>query len=143
MEAKELELRPLSLDDYEEVLSLWESSPGVGLSRADERQSLKSYLERNPDLSFIALDGARVVAAVLSGHDGRRGYIHHLAVAETHRRLGLGRALVERCLDQLSRIGIQKVHGFIFADNRDGLDFWEAIGFGQRTDLKIVSRVLE
>ena len=140
----ELRIRPLTLNDYETVMALWRGADGVGLSGADAKDSIRTYLERNPGLSFLAEDQeGRVAAAVLAGHDGRRGFLHHLAVAEPHRRKGLGRILVERCLSQLQRIGIQKCHGFIFADNDSGLEFWKAIGWGARMDLKVISRELD
>ena len=136
-----LKISPMTLDDYNRVIELWSRTEGMGLSNADEKDNIRTYLERNPGLSFVALDGqGGLAAAVLAGHDGRRGFLHHLAVDPKHRRQGLGRILVERCLTQLQQIGIQKCHGFIFADNREGLEFWKAIGWGERMDLKVVSR---
>jgi len=140
----DLKISPMTMDDYQSVVQLWQGAEGVGLSGADERESIRSYLERNPGLSFVARAGdGSIAAAVLAGHDGRRGFLHHLAVAEAYRRRGLGRDLVERCLTQLQRIGIQKCHGFIFADNNTGMEFWKAIGWGERLDLKVISRELE
>ena len=69
-----------------------------------------------------------VIAAVLCGHDGRRGYLHHLAVDAGHRRQGLGRALVERCLARLAVAGIPKCNIFLFNDNAEGRRFWESSG---------------
>jgi N-acetylglutamate synthase len=141
---KDLRISPLTMADYEPVIQLWEGSEGVGMSGADEEPNIRAYLERNPGLSFVAKDqeGA-IAAAVLAGHDGRRGFLHHLAVAQPHRRKGLGRSLVGRCLAQLQKIGIQKCHGFIFADNDGGLEFWKAMGWNERLDLKIISRELK
>ncbi len=139
-----MKVSPMTLNDYESVIKLWQGAEGVGLSGADERQNIRVYLERNPGLSFVARDKENgIVAAVLAGHDGRRGFLHHLAVAEQYRRKGLGRDLVERCQIQLQRIGIQKCHGFIFADNDEGMEFWKAMGWGERMDLKVISRNLE
>lgn len=84
-------LREMTVQDYEEVLALWRSSEGIGLSDADSRENIARFLERNPGLSFVAYDGQELIGAVLCGYDGRRGYIHHLAVAESHRRRRLGR----------------------------------------------------
>ena len=78
-------IREMTIDDYDEVFALWQVSEGVGLSTADERDEIAIYLHRNPGTSFVALDGGQLVAAVLCGHDGRRGYIHHLAVKKSHR----------------------------------------------------------
>jgi len=81
-----------------------------------------------------------VVGTVLCGHDGRRGYIHHLAVAQSHRRRGIGRALVERILSALMAQGIQKCHLFVFGENRQAIAFWERVGFSQRVELVMMSR---
>jgi ribosomal protein S18 acetylase RimI-like enzyme len=133
-------IREMTVQDYAEVLALWQTSEGVGLSDADSEEGVARYLHRNPGLSFVARDGEHLVGAVLCGHDGRRGYIHHLAVGESHRRQGLGRALVERCLSALRRDGIDKCHIFVFADNRDTVAFWKRIGWTQRVELIMMSQ---
>src|SRR4051794_22337560 len=97
-------IRPMKLTDYDQVLRLWQNSEGVGLNESDTRLAIALYLKRNRGMSFVARDGKFLVGAVLCGHDGRRGYLHHLAVAPTHRRKGLGTKLVERCLAELQRI---------------------------------------
>lgn len=92
-----IEIRELAILDYDAVMTLWRETPGVGLSAADNREAIAAYLLRNPGLSFAAWDGPRLVGAVLCGHDGRRGYLHHLAVAPAYRRQHLGFELAERC----------------------------------------------
>jgi ribosomal protein S18 acetylase RimI-like enzyme len=135
------EMTPADLD---EVLALWERSEGIGLSPdADSRVGLCAFLERNPGLSFVACAGGPVVGAVLCGQDGRRGYLYHLAVSPPARRWGIARALVQCSLDGLRRLGIRKCHLFVFEDNGAGIEFWRKIGWHDRTDLKIMSRVLD
>jgi putative acetyltransferase len=132
----------MTIADYEAVLRLWEATEGVGLSESDAREAVASFLARNPGLSRVALDGARIVGAVLCGHDGRRGYLHHLAVAQTHRKLGLGKALVEACLADLTQLGIPKCNLFLFADNTAGGAFWEHNGWAGRADLLVMQKPL-
>ncbi|MBC8248084.1 MAG: GNAT family N-acetyltransferase [Anaerolineales bacterium] len=133
-------IREMTIQDYAEVLALWQASDGVGLSDADSEEGVACFLDRNPGLSFVARDDEHLVGAVLCGHDGRRGYIHHLAVSKSHRRRGLGRALVERCLSALRRDGIDKCHIFVFADNQDTIAFWKSIGWAQRVELVMMSQ---
>jgi len=76
---------------------------------------------------------------VLCGHDGRRGYLHHLAVDADFRRNGLGRALVDRCLEELKAAGIDRCNIFLYADNEPGERFWKSTGWYAR-DLKVLSR---
>ena len=70
-----------TIDLYEEVIFLWNQCDGIGLSDADSRGSIKAYLERNPGMSFVASENGNIVGAILCGHDGRRGYIHHLILS--------------------------------------------------------------
>jgi putative acetyltransferase len=133
-------LMPFGLPHYEEVYRLWSQCGGVGLSSADSREAIGRYLDRNPGLSFVALREGEICGAVLAGHDGRRGYIHHLAVAPGCRRLGLGRRLVKASLDALAAEGIEKAHLFVFKENADGLAFWRAGGWEVREDLAMMSR---
>jgi len=114
---------------------------GVGLSSADSFDNIARFLERNPGASFVAIDTDTdlVVATILCGHDGRRGLIHHLAVALRHRRRGLGRALVAQALAALMRDGIQKCHLLVFDQNVEGRRFWERIGAEERTTLRLFS----
>lgn len=126
--------------DYQKVISLWKSCKGIGISSADSKDRVQAYLRQNLGMSFVAKYQKEIVGAVLCGHDGRRGYLHHLAVHPAYRNQGIGRSLVERCVTALQRIGIQKCHLFIFNSNIEGIQFWEKIGWSPRNDLEIVSK---
>ncbi len=132
-------IREMIPDDYEPVIALWQGCEGIGLSSADEREPISRYLAHNPGMSFVAFLDGRLVGAVLCGHDGRRGYLHHLAVDPAMRGQGIGRALSERCLAALARAGIHKCHIFVYENNEDGLAFWEKGGWVQRHELMIMS----
>src|SRR5262252_6294995 len=96
-------IEPMSMADYDEVFALWQSAEGVGLGESDTRRAIAGYLRRNPGMSFVARQEGELAGAVLCGDDGRRGYLHHLAVAPRYRRQGLGRRLVVACLAALKR----------------------------------------
>lgn len=129
-----------TIESFDGVYSLWNQTEGIGLSECDTRQGLDAYLSRNPGMSFIAEANGEIVGAVLSGHDGRRGYVHHLAIRKDFQNQGLGRQLVEKCISALKEIGIGKCHIFIFNDNSNGIDFWKSIGWTQRSDISIISK---
>jgi len=134
-----LSFAPMRSSDYEEVAALWRSSPGVGIYPGDDRETIERFLDRNPGLSFVARDNTGPVGAVLCSHDGRRGYITHLAVEKSARRRGIGRALVNRCLDALRREGIQKAHLFVFRTNQVARAFWRREGWHERDELVTMS----
>jgi ribosomal protein S18 acetylase RimI-like enzyme len=128
-------LRVMTLDDYEAVIDLMKRTPGVTFRDADSRESTARYLERNPDLSFVAeLDGA-LAGCVMCGHDGRRGYLQHLVVAPEHRRQGLAASLVERCLSGLEQEGIVKCHLDVIKTNTAAAQYWSGQGWSLRTDI--------
>jgi len=135
-----IDITPFQPSDYEEAMALWQRTEGLTLRAADSCEAVLRYLKRNPGSSFVAREQDTLVAAVLGGHDGRRGYLHHLAVAPTHRGRGIGRALAERVLTALGTQGIHKCHLMVRADNADALAFWAHIGWAQRADLVIMSR---
>jgi ribosomal protein S18 acetylase RimI-like enzyme len=139
----DIKLREMTIDDYEAVYNLWKNSEGIGLSDADSKEGIKRFLARNPGLSYIALDGEQTVGAALCGHDGRRGYIHHLSVLKSHRRQGIGRSLVSRCMFALLQIGIAKCHLFVFGGNQEAIEFWKKVGWTQRVELMMMSQYLD
>jgi ribosomal protein S18 acetylase RimI-like enzyme len=132
-------LRPFCPEDIPAARALWQATPGVGLSAADEPAALERFVTRNPGTSFVAESQGRLTGTILVGHDGRRGLIHHLAVAEGQRRTGLGRRLVAAGLAALQAQGIDKCHLMVFADNADGAAFWTAIGATRRNELTLYS----
>lgn len=133
-------LRELTAADYDTALALWNSAPGV---RANEpRDEFERILARNSGLSTAAWIGAELAGAVLCCHDGRRGYLYHLAVAEKFRRQGIARAIVDHCLSLLKAAGIQRCTIFLVADNDAGKTFWLNHGWFERTDLVAFARDL-
>ena len=114
---------------------------GVGLNESDTIEKLLAYLDRNPNLSLVARDGFRLIGAVLCGHDGRRGYLHHLAVDTAHRGRGIGRQMVESCLSSLTGLGILKCNIFLYVDNDTGQRFWDRCGWSARRDLQVLQLV--
>ena len=136
-------IQEMAVDDYAAVRKLWLDSEGILIADSDSQEGLSRFLERNPGLSFVARDGDEIIGAVLCGHDGRRGYIDQLVVRESHRRRGIGRSLVSRCVYNLMRIGIRKWHLFVFEDNPDAIAFWSKLGWAKRVELITMSRQAE
>lgn len=134
-------IRPMSIDDYDTVIGILQQTPGVTLRDTDSREATARYLARNPGLSFVAVVGPEVVGCIMSGHDGRRGYLQHLAVLQAHRRKGIASALVRRCLAALDALGIRKSHIDVVKTNEAGASYWERRGWQLRTDIQRYSFV--
>ena len=135
-------IQEMTIEDYEEVYTLWRASEGLELSVVDSKESIGRFLERNPGLSFVAREEGQIVGAVLCGHDGRRGYIDQLAVKKSHRLRGIGKNLVARCVYNLIHTGIRRWHLFVLEDNNDALAFWNKLGWSKRIELVTMSQML-
>ena len=131
-----MNIRLMTIEDYDAIYALWLSCQGMGLNDVDDsEEGIARYLRRNPSTCFVAEDDGALCGVILSGHDGRRGYIYHTAVHPNCRRRGIGSALVSAALDALKHEGISKVALVVFARNESGNAFWERQGFIPRNDL--------
>lgn len=139
-----MQLRLLTMDDYNSIYALWSSTPGMGLRTLDDsHEGIGCFLKRNPTTCFAALnDMESIIGVILCGHDGRRGYIYHMAVAPECRRLGIGTMLVDAALEALRQEGIHKAALVAFSTNEAGNRFWESIGFSERKDLVYRNKVI-
>lgn len=131
-------LREFTAKDIPAALELWAKTEGIGLNESDTPEALKAFLSRNPSLSRVAEYDGRLIGALLCGHDGRRGYLHHLAVEKANRCQGIGRALVKACINSLQNEGILKCNLFLYTSNIEGRAFWLRSGWSVREDLRLV-----
>ncbi len=132
-------IREMTIDDYDAIIELFSTTPGVTLRDADSRESTLHYLTRNPGLSFVATENDSVIGCVMCGHDGRRGYLQHLVVKSENRNAGIGESLFTACLDALEKLGIYKTHIFVFKTNRLSNFFWSKKDWILRDDINMYS----
>ena len=128
----------VTIDDYDAIFALWDSTEQSrrALNPVDDsREGIDRYLKRNPTTCFAAVMDGNIVGVILSGHDGRRGIIHHLCVHPDFRRMGIASRLVAMAEEALRKEGIQKVFGLVFKDNDVANMFWETQGYTARTNL--------
>ena len=135
--------RVMTIDDYEKVYALWMSCRNMGFNNLDDsREGIDKYLKRNPTTCFVAMKGEDVIGVILSGHDGRRGFIHLMAVSKECRREGIASKLLDHALAALEAEGINKVALLVFNYNTAGNAFWENRGFTARNDVTYRNKVL-
>ena len=132
----------MSIGDYDRIVALWKRTTGIGLSDADTKENILRFLERNPGLSFVCESEKKILGTVLCGHDGRRGYIYHLAVDDASRKQGIGKKLMASSLEKLRLQGIAKCHLFLYTDNETAMRFYEKTGWMKRGNLLIYSKDL-
>ncbi len=134
-------IRVMNAGDYEAVYDLWLRTPGMGLNTTDDsRDGIAAYLRRNPTTCFVAQEAGAIVGVILAGHDGRRGFLYHLAVDVNFRCRGIATALVAHAMDALEAQGIHKAALLVFSRNAQGNAFWEKRGFTPRDELTYRNR---
>ncbi len=129
-------IRSMTIDDYDQVYALWSGIKGFGIRAVDDsREGINRFLLRNPDLSVVAEDNSMIIGSILCGHDGRRGTLYHVCVAEKYRKHGVGREMVLDAVSRLRKEGINKVNLIAFRNNLLGNNFWRKEKFTFRDDL--------
>lgn len=131
-----IDIRVMTIEDYEGVYSLWQSIDGFAIRSIDDsREGVERFINRNPNTSVVAVDGDKVVGAILCGHDGRRGCLYHVCVNKDYRLRGVGKSMVVFCMNALKDEHINKVSLIAFTKNDIGNAFWKQIGWTKREDL--------
>lgn len=124
-----IEIRPFSHHgDQDPVIALWQQ---CGLTRPhnDPQRDILRKLLVQGDLFLVGVEGERLVATVMAGYDGHRGWLNYLAVHPDHRRQGYGREMVLAAEKRLLTLGCPKINLQVRDDNHQALDFYRRIGF--------------
>ena len=131
--SESITFRSMVLADIPLIMELSVRAMGSGpfFSDGDEadHDSLIAYLSRNPGLSQVALCDGRIVASLLCGHDGWRGYVRHLAIDRAYP--SLGRAILDRFIRALAVQGINEcsvqIEEITYEAFAESISGWEAV----------------
>jgi ribosomal protein S18 acetylase RimI-like enzyme len=129
----------MDMSDYDAVLDLWRVSGFTIRPLTDTREGIERLLVRNPGLSIVALDGELLVGCALGSHDGRRGFLQHVAVSPASRGLGIATKIVDICLERFRALNLGWVHLDVVEGNDVAMSFWQRIGWGPRDELTRLS----
>ncbi len=119
-----IEIRPFQLTDADPVTALWER---CNLLRPwnDSKKDIRRKLNMQPDLFLVGILEGQIVATVMAGYEGHRGWINYLAVAPEHQRKGLGRCMMEAAERRLRELGCPKINLQVRTSNRGAIAFYE------------------
>ena len=136
-------IRPMTIEDYQEVYRLWGEIKGFGIRSVDDsKEGVERFLRRNPTTSVVAVQNGRIVGNILCGHDGRTGFLYHVCVDPGYRKHGIGYRMVRAAVKALQREGVSKISLIAFKSNQVGNAFWQGIGWTEREDINSYEFIL-
>ncbi|MFX1494463.1 MAG: GNAT family N-acetyltransferase [Promethearchaeota archaeon] len=133
-----MKIENFSLQFYEDVVDIWKKT-GISITSSDTKDQLIVMLDRNPDLCLIAKIDEKVIGVVMGGFDGRRGYVHHLAIHPEYQKRGYGKLIMDELIERLKKKRVHKIHLFIEKHNEDVIAFYKKLGWEIRKDLVMMS----
>lgn len=136
-------VRPFVMDDYPVVLTLWrDAGPGLTLRPSDEPEEVAKKLGHDPDLFLIAEEEDQVVGVIMGAWDGRRGWIHHLAVLANNRKQGIGSALLNEVESRLKAKGCLKVNLMVHKENTAAQGLYRRLGYNDMSSILLMGKEL-
>jgi len=137
-----MDIRAYQTSDEGAVVSLWEE---CGLTRPwnDPRKDIARKLTIQPDLFLVGTFEGQLIATVMAGYEGHRGWVNYLAVAPKARGRGCGRAMMENVERLLLNLGCPKLNIQVRSSNADVLAFYRAIGFAPEEMVSLGKRLIQ
>jgi ribosomal protein S18 acetylase RimI-like enzyme len=126
-----LAITPIQDSDVAGVVALWHA---CGLTRPwnDPASDIALARKGSNAAVLIGRDDSAIVATVLVGHDGHRGWVYYLAVSPDHRHKGYGRIMMETAERWLRERDIEKLQLLVRPDNTGVKDFYQSLGYGMQ-----------
>ena len=135
-----MKIEKFKLEQYDEIVELWKKA-GIDVGSSDTIDEVTRVLNRNPDLFLIGKLQEKVIAVVIGTFDGRRGYVHHLAIDPDYQKKGYGKTMMDELIEKFHIKKVHKVHLFIEKYNKEVADFYRKLGWEVRDDLIMMSFV--
>jgi len=123
-----LKIRPYLTDDEAAVVRLW-TDCGLVVAWNNPGRDIRRKLQVQPEMFLVGCLHARIVATVMAGYEGHRGWINYLAVDPGHQRLGLGRQMVAAAEKCLRKAGCPKINLQVRRTNAGVLEFYRCLGY--------------
>lgn len=123
-----VEIRAFHPDDEEAVISLWRRCDLVRPWN-DPRKDIERKLQVRPDLFLVGVLDRQIIASVMAGYEGHRGWLNYLAVAPELQRRGYARAIIDEAERLLRAAGCPKINLLIRASNQGVIEFYRRLGY--------------
>lgn len=122
-------VRAFEPHDEAVVAQIWAEAFPDDPPRNEPRSFIARKLARDPDLFWVAVADELIVGAIVGGYDGVRGWLYHLAVAQSHRRRGVATELIDHAVERLRELGCVKVNLQVRHGNEGVRGLYESLGW--------------
>ncbi|BAY43311.1 GCN5-related N-acetyltransferase [Scytonema sp. HK-05] len=124
----DIEIRAFELSDESAVIALWRR---CGLTRPwnDAKKDIARKLSVQPHLFLVGVFGQELVATIMAGYEGHRGWINYLAVAPEYQRQGIGRLMMLKAERLLREAGCPKINLLVRTTNSGVIKFYQHLGY--------------
>jgi ribosomal protein S18 acetylase RimI-like enzyme len=136
-----MKIRPFRPADEDSVVALWHA---CGLTRPwnDPHRDIQRKLSQQPELFLVATEDDALLGSAMVGFDGHRGWVYYLAVSPQHRRLSIGRALMQEAEQLLLERGCPKINLLIRSSNAEVIAFYRKLGYTQDDVVSLGRRLI-
>ena len=124
-----MKVRVYNEKDQDSVISLWDEC-GLVVPQNNPAKDIERKLKVDPDLFLVGTNENGIVATVMGGYEGHRGWINYLAVKPSERRKGYGQSIMQAVEQCLKEKGCPKINLQVRATNEQVIKFYSAIGYG-------------
>ena len=136
----EFRIRPFRIEDTAEVVRLWDDC-GLTTPQNDPEKDIRAKLEVQPELFLIGILGRKIMATLMAGYEGHRGWLNYLAVAPDHRRRGYARRIIDRAEMLLRAMGCPKINLQVRSRNAGVIPFYERLGYTEDAVVSLGKRL--
>jgi ribosomal protein S18 acetylase RimI-like enzyme len=136
----QLVVRPFETEDEAPVVDLWRRCR-LTVPWNDPHEDIALKRAFQPDLFFVGTIAGQIVATVMAGYEGHRGWINYLGVAPQVRRRGIGRRMMQEAERALRELGCVKINLQVRETNQAVIAFYERLGFSNDHVLSLGKRL--
>lgn len=140
----EFVIRKMEEKDIPKVQDIWRAA-NIELTYSDKHEELVKMIKYNPELCLVLIEPIEkdLLGVVLGGFDGRRGWIHHLAIHPSIQGKKYGTLMMDELLRRFKERNVVKLKLEVLKNNKDVIDFYKKLGWDHRTDLSTMSLTLK
>ena len=135
-----MKIRNYNPNDHNQVIDLWQVC-GLTVPQNDPRKDIERKMKVDPDLFLVGELSGKIIATVMGGYEGHRGWINYLAVSPEYRKNGHGRKIMESVEVRLKKKGCPKINLQVREANTDVINFYKSLGYGNDNVIGLGKRI--